>query len=88
MITVDNIVKHELVGIQTRIVDSTNSQIIGLNGTIIDETKSMLKINTSKGVKLLPKSINTWSFNVNGQEKIIEGPKISKRPFERIGVKA
>lgn len=88
MITIDNIVKHELVGMNTTIIDSTNSQIKGLNGTIIEETKSMFKINTTKGIKSIPKSINSWSFNVNGQTKIIDGSKIAKRPFERIGVKA
>ena len=88
MITADNITRHELIGLDTQIVDSTNSQIIGLNGTIINETKSMFSLNTSKGIKLIPKSNNIWKFNVNNQQITINGSKIQKRPFDRLGGKA
>ena len=46
---------HELVGLKTIISDSPNKQIIGLYGTIVDETKSMFVINTKKGFKMIPK---------------------------------
>jgi len=41
MITKENIISHELIGLKTEIIDSSNKEILGLNGTIIDETKSM-----------------------------------------------
>jgi ribonuclease P protein subunit POP4 len=88
MITADNISRHELIGLDTQIADSTNSQIIGLNGTIINETKSMFSVNTVNGVKMIPKSNNSWKFNVNGQQITINGSKIQKRPFDRLGGKA
>lgn len=88
MITPDNITSHELIGQHTEIIHSTNSQIIGLNGTIIDETKSMLRINTISGIKSIPKEINSWKFIIGNHEKILDGAKIAKRPIERIGVKA
>jgi len=87
MITIDNLIKHEMIGIKTKIIGSSNLQLEGINGTIVDETKSMFKIKTGKGIKSIPKSINIWSFNVKGHEKIIEGSKITKRPYERIGAK-
>jgi ribonuclease P protein subunit POP4 len=88
MITADNITRHELIGLDTQIVDSTNAQIIGLNGTIINETKSMFSLNTGKGIKLIQKSNNIWKFNVNSQQITINGSKIQKRPFDRLGGKA
>lgn len=88
MITLDNIVSHELIGQHTEVVHSSNPQIIGLNGTIIDETKSMLRISTKSGIKSIPKTINSWKFMIGNHEKILEGAKIAKRPIERIGVKA
>jgi len=88
MITADNITRHELIGLDTQITDSTNSQFIGLNGTIINETKSMFSLNTCKGIKLIPKSNNIWKFNVNSQQITINGSKIQKRPFDRLGGKA
>ncbi len=51
MITADNISRHEFIGLDTQITKSSNQQVIGLNGTIINETKSMFTINTKKGVK-------------------------------------
>ena len=88
MITAENITQHEFIGLDTQITDSTNSEIIGLNGTIINETKSMFTLNTVRGTKLIPKSNNTWKFNVNNQQITIDGSKIQKRPFDRLGRKA
>ena len=88
MITVDTISRHEFIGLNTQIVNSSNQQVIGLNGTIINETKSMFTINTKKGMKSIPKSTNDWKFTVQNKQIIINGSKIAKRPFERIGVKA
>ena len=88
MITADNIRSHEFIGLNTEIVQSTNSQVIGLNGRIINETKSMFTINTGNGVKSIAKSTNNWKFSIQNKDFIIDGSKITKRPFDRIGGKA
>ena len=88
MITQDNITRHELIGMNTRITESTNSQIIGLNGTIINETKSMFTLNTNKGTKTIPKTNTTWKFSLENKEVSINGSKIQKRSFDRLGGKA
>ncbi len=88
MITVDNITSHEFIGLHTEIIQSSNPQIIGLNGSIIDETKSMFRINTKNGTKSIAKSKNSWKFSIEGKDMVIDGSKIAKRPFDRIGGKA
>ena len=88
MITADNIRSHEFIGLDTEIVQSTNPQVIGLNGRIINETKSMFTINTEKGVKSIAKSTNNWKFSIQNKNITIDGSKIAKRPFDRIGGKA
>ena len=88
MITIDNITSHEFIGLDTEIIKSTNSQVVGLNGRIINETKSMFTINTEKGAKTIAKNTNNWEFSVEGVKIEVEGNKIAKRPFDRIGVKA
>ena len=88
MITPENIASHELIGLHTEIVNSTNPQIIGLNGTIINETKSMISIDTKSGTKMISKSNNFWKFSVDNRNVILDGSKILKRPFDRIGGKA
>ena len=87
MITSDNITSHEFIGMHAEITNSTNKQIIGLNGRIIDETKSMFTINTKKGTKMIAKSNNSWRFSIDNRNVVVEGSKITKRPFDRIGGK-
>ena len=88
MITTENITRHELIGLETSIVESNNSQVVGLHGKIIDETKSMFAIETSTGVKHLSKVDSMWKFNLNGVTSIVDGKSIAKRSYERMGVKA
>ena len=87
MITLENIPAHELVGLKTIISDSLNKQIIGLYGTIVDETKFMFIINTKKGFKMIPKKHNTWKFNVNNKETTLSGALFEKRSFDRLETK-
>jgi ribonuclease P protein subunit POP4 len=85
MITANNIMSHEFIGLNTQIVESTNSQVIGLNGRIENETKSMFTINTENGKRSIAKSTSNWKFSIDNTEVIVEGSKIAKRPFDRIG---
>ena len=88
MISVENITSHEFIGLNTQVTNSSNPQLVGLNGRIIEETKSMFRINTKKGSKFIPKNNNTWQFDIQDKQVSVEGSKISKRPFDRIGAKA
>ena len=51
MITADILSRHEFIGLDTKVINSSNSEVVGLNGTVINETKSMFTINTEKGMK-------------------------------------
>jgi len=53
----------------------------------MDETKSMFRINTENGMKSIAKSTNSWKFSIENKDVIVEGSKITKRPFDRIGAK-
>ena len=88
MITTENITRHELIGLETSIVGSNNSQVVGLHGKIIDETKSMLTLETSTGIKHMSKVDSIWKFNLNGVTSVVDGKSIAKRSYERMGVKA
>ena len=87
MITIDNITSHEFIGLHTEITQSSNPQIIGLNGRIIDETKSMFTLNTKNGTKSIAKSKNSWKFSIENKDVVVDGSKIAKRPFDRLGGK-
>lgn len=88
MITRENIASHELIGLHAQIIESSNKQIIGLAGKVVDETKSMFTLNTVKGNKKFPKETARWKFIFNNTDAEIEGTQLTKRSYERMGTKA
>ena len=87
MITSENILSHEMIGLRTEITSSTNNHFVGLTGTIVDETKSMFTLNTKNGLKIIPKKQNTWKFFSKGEEFTFSGNHLEKRSFDRLGAK-
>ena len=74
--------KFDLVGQEVTIVNSKNTEIIGINGKIIMETKNMIVLDTRNGKKTIPKDICQLSNN----DGIIQtdSTKLNKRPHERM----
>jgi len=87
MITQENLLIHELIGLEAIVVKSNNEQITGISGKVIDETKSMLFPNTINGIKKIPKEIADWKFSFDKNESIVNGNLLTKRPQERLGGK-
>ncbi|HET6457712.1 MAG TPA: ribonuclease P protein subunit [Nitrosopumilaceae archaeon] len=87
MITQENLFIHELIGLEATVLKSNNEQITGISGKIIDETKSMLFLNTINGIKKIPKEIVEWKFSFGKNESIVNGNLLIKRPQERLGGK-
>ena len=87
MITAENISSHEFIGLQTEIIESSNDELKGLKGKIVDETKSMFVIETTKGMKKIPKAHNKWKFNIQDQDVILFGESLCKRPSDRVRMK-
>ena len=48
----------------------------------------MFTINTENGTKSIAKATNSWKFSIQDKDIIVDGSKIAKRPFDRIGGKA
>lgn len=76
-----------MIGLKTVLTASPNNQVVGLTGTIVDETKSMFTINTKNGFKMIPKKQNTWKFFSDGKELTFSGNLLEKRSFDRLGAK-
>lgn len=87
MITGENLVLHELIGLDAEIIQSSNEQLIGMKGKIVDETKSLLVLNLKNENKKLPKENTIWRFSLGQKEIDLNGNLILKRPFERLGIK-
>jgi len=80
----ENITKHELIGLEIKVVKSTNESLVGKQGTIIDETKNTITIKeNNKETKLLKTAI-VFETEINGKTVQVDGKEIAKRPEDRI----
>ena len=70
--------QQPLIGKQAVVTSSPNKQLIGIAGTIKDETKNTLTIND----KQLPKNLITITIN----NQPINTKHLNKKPSERIKV--
>ncbi|MCQ2976535.1 MAG: ribonuclease P protein component 1 [archaeon] len=91
MISSKNIFYHELIGLEIKIVDSSDSYLIGLTGIIIDETKKTFLIQTNSNLngksteKLIQKDVSVFQFKVpSGTIVEIDGKILLNRPEDRI----
>ena len=85
MITPENIKSHEIIGLHATIVESANSQLKGLNGIVVYETKNTFMLETTNGLITIPKLFNKWEFQINKLKIVVEGLIMRKKPQDRIG---
>ncbi len=74
------ILMGELIGEKVKITKSVRKELIGVEGTIIDETLNTFVIEKAKKEIVVPKKLCT--FKVSGQE--VEGKDLLFRPEDRI----
>ncbi len=63
------------------VVESTDSTLLGLEGTVVNETKNMILIRTNEGEKMISKSIIRFTID---DSEIIDGQGVQQRPENRI----
>lgn len=79
-----NVVLHELIGLNVKVLKSKDKDQKGLEGTVIDETKNTLIVKTKNGIKNLVKIMSVFRFSIDGKRFIVDGAEINFRPYERI----
>ena len=83
--TPENVIRHELIGLHLEVVRSSNKDLIGQSGIVIDETKNMLVISQGGKRKLIPKSVAIFHFTLqNGTKVEVDGRKNVGRPEDRL----
>lgn len=72
-----------IIGKKIIVVDATNKSLIGLQGMVVDETKSLIIIMSEDGRqrKLLKSAI---AFRLENKLGVISGLAIRQRPEERL----
>lgn len=83
-ITPENLPRHELIGLHTEIIESTDKSQTGIEGEVLDETQNLLNIEG----KEVEKENCVFRFTLSDGTRVkLNGKLIAKRPEERIGMK-
>ena len=87
MISSQNILRHELIGLDVLVSGAANPEQRGLSGRIIDETKNLLRIETTLGVRSIPKMHSSFQVDLPGGERVeIDGSVMALAPEKRINL--
>jgi len=81
---IKDITRHEMIGLNTEIVEAKNKALIGLKGKIIDETKNLFLIQTKKGEKKVLKDQITMELKVNNKKVQVDGKEFVGQPEDRL----
>lgn len=85
MRTPENLVRHELIGLKAKVVDSSNPKNVGIKGRIVDETRNILVIEKTDGKEVkLVKEENVFVFDLDGERISVDGKILVGRPEDRI----
>ncbi|MBS7643147.1 ribonuclease P protein component 1 [Candidatus Bathyarchaeota archaeon] len=85
MLSPENLIRHELIGLQVEIVKSSHPGYIGIRGIVIDETQKMLMISDGSRRKAVPKQTSVFKFTLpNGVVVEVDGKVIVGRPEDRV----
>lgn len=78
------IVLHELVGLSVSVIKSSDPKQAGIHGTVVDETKNTLLVDTGAGRKHIVKAISTFKFKKGSRSFIVDGEEINFRSEDRL----
>jgi len=84
-VTRRNVLRHELIGLEARVTNSSDPGLIGTYGTIVDETRDMLVIEQAGKPKIVPKAHSIFMLTLpSGEDVEVDGAKLVARPEERV----
>jgi len=85
MITPENIVRHELIGLNVRVEKSSNPSAAGLSGKVVDESRQTLTLDVRGKEKKLVKEECIFLFRLPSGRKVrVSGRVLVARPEDRI----
>jgi ribonuclease P protein subunit POP4 len=80
-----SIVQREFIGLETKVVRSSNPQVMGIAGRVIDETRNTFTILHKTKRRIVVKNTLVFNFIMpDGTVVEIDGKVIVGRPEDRI----
>jgi ribonuclease P protein subunit POP4 len=87
-ITPQNVLRHELIGLNVAVVQAGNSTMMGVRGEVIDETKNMLTVSGRRGTIMIAKNTAVFRFVLpSGVRVDVDGKQLVAKPENRLKTK-
>jgi len=83
-ITQENIMAHEMIGLNVRVAKSSDPKRIGIAGKVVDETRNVFVVEKNGNEMILPKNECEFEFDLAGERVIVDGKMIVYRPEQRL----
>jgi len=84
MVTPEELVRHELIGLDVKITSSSNLVMIGIKGKVVDESRNTLTIETVSGTRTSIKDQCEFSFKIGKNWVKVDGELLVARPEDRV----
>ena len=79
------IVQHEFIGLETKVVKSSNPDAVGISGKVVDETRNTFIILQNGARKVVAKDTAVFDFALSdGTVVEIDGKVAMGRPEDKI----
>ena len=79
-----NIVRHELIGLRTKVVKSSNPNYQSISGVVINESLKTLVIETENNEKMISKMNSIFQFSLPIGQVLVDGSMLYGRPEDRV----
>ncbi len=88
MISPQNVLRHELIGLDVLVARASNPGHAGVSGRIVDETRNTLVIQTGQGEKRIPKRFSVFRLRLpDGTTVDVDGSSLETQPERRISMR-
>lgn len=88
MITPQNIIRHELTGLDVRVEQAQNQYLNGISGLVVLETRNMVFVRTGTEVKKVAKKGVIFRFTLpSGKRVDVTGAVLVMAPEKRINMR-
>jgi len=85
MTVTPSIVQHEFIGLETKVVKSSNPDLVGITGKVVDETRNTFTILHDNKEKVVVKEIAVFDFALpDGTIVEMDGKVIMGRSEDRL----
>jgi ribonuclease P protein subunit POP4 len=85
MTVTPSIVQHEFIGLETTVVKSSNLDIVGITGSVVDETRNTFTILRDNKKRVVIKETSVFDFVLPDRTVVeMDGKVIMGRPEDRL----